>query len=374
MKKKKILIISKYFYPYESGSEKTSRYIIDYLVSRGNSVVLFCIKGNNERLNSKAIFYNIGSFEKIYDIFAKKRILKELVDIILGFLFVLKIVKKEKVDVINIHYAEAVMFPAVLLGKIFSKKTVILWPTSSVYHLKEYESKIVYIYNKISSKLTDTFIAKGMEEKQFVKIFKVNPKRLIATPNPIEQKDYDLPLPEPKERLGIYYLGKYNSFKRPDILIKAVHKMKRENLEKIFVSLFGDGDYRERIEKLVKKLGLENTIKINPPTKNVKDVILKHHIFVYPSPYEPAFAQSILEAFSSARIVVCKKTCSMERYFDENSYFGLEKIDSTQLSKTLDFIVENYDQVKKKGVNARQIIIEKFNFDHFISILEGSFK
>ncbi|MEJ5307230.1 MAG: glycosyltransferase family 4 protein [candidate division WOR-3 bacterium] len=374
MKKKKILIVSKYFYPYESGSEKTSRYIIDYLINRGNSVVLFCIKGNNERLNSKALFYNIGRFEKMYDIFSKKKILKELVDIVLGFLFVLKIIYKERVDIINIHYAEAVMFPAILLGKIFSIKTVVLWPTSSVYHLKEHESKIVYVYNKISSKLTDLFIAKGMEEKQFVKVFKVNPKRLIPTPNPIEQKDYDLPLPESDERLGVYYLGKYNGFKRPDILIKAVHKMKKENRKKIFVSLFGDGDYREKIEKLVEKLALFDTVKINPPTKNVKEVISIHHIFVYPSPFEPAFAQSILEAFSSARIVVCKKTCSMERYFDENSYFGLEKIDSNQLAKTLDFIVENYDKVKVKGINARKIIIEKFNFDHFISILEDSFK
>ncbi|MEO0289403.1 MAG: glycosyltransferase family 4 protein [candidate division WOR-3 bacterium] len=374
MKNKKILIVSKYFYPYESGSEKTSRYIIDYLVNRGNSVVLFCIKGNSERLNSKTVFYNIGRFERIYEIFAKKKILKELVDIVTGFLFIFQIIKREKVDVINIHYAEAVMLPAVLLGKIFSIKTVILWPTSSVYHLKEHESKIVYIYSKVSSKLTDKFIAKGMEEKQFIKLFKVNPKRLIPTPNPIEQKDYDLPLPESNKILGIYYLGKYNSFKRPDILIKAVHKMKKENREKIFVSLFGDGDFREKIEKLVERFDLKNTIKINQPTKNVKDVILKHHIFVYPSPYEPAFAQSILEAFSSARIVVCKKTFSMERYFDEYSYFGLMKMDSTQLAKTLDFIVENYDQVKKKGVKAKKIIIEKFNFDNFISILEDSFQ
>lgn len=374
MKKKKILIISKYFYPFESGSEKTSRYIIDYLINRGNSVVLFCIKGNNERLNSKALFYNIGRFEKIYDIFSKKRILKELIDIVLGFLFVLKVIYKEKVDVINIHYAEAVMLPAVLLGKIFSIKTVILWPTSSVYHLKEHERKIVYTYSKISSKLTDIFIAKGMEEKQFIKLFKVNPKRLIPTPNPIEQKDYDLPLPESDERLGIYYLGKYNGFKRPDILVKAVYKMKTENREKIFVSLFGEGEYKERIEKLVEKFDLGKIVKINPPTKNVKDVISKHHIFVYPSPYEPAFAQSILEAFSSARIVVCKKTCSMERYFDDKSYFGLEKIDSTQLSKTLDFIVENYEKVKEKGFNAKEIIVNKFNFDHFISILEDSFR
>lgn len=374
MKKKKILIISKYFYPYESGSEKTSRYIIDYLVNRGNYVVLFCIKGNNEKLNSNTKFYNTEKYEQIYNIFSKIKILKELVDIIFGFFFILKIIKKEKVNIINIHYAEAVMLPAVLLGKFFSIKTVILWPTSSVYHLKKYESRIVYIYSKISSKIVDIFIAKGMEEKQFVKIFKVNPKRLIPTPNPIEQKDYDLPLPVSEQMLGIYYLGKYNGFKRPDILVKALHKMKNENREKIFVSLFGDGDFRKKIEKLVKEFNLEGIVKINPPTKNVKDVISKHHIFVYPSPYEPAFAQSILEAFSSARIVVCKKTCSMERYFDENSYFGLGKMTSTELSKTLDFIVENYKKVKDKGINAKKIIVEKFNFDHFISILEDSFK
>jgi len=367
---RKVLIVSKYFYPYESGSEKTTRYIIDYLIKRKFNVVFFCVKGDSQKLNERVVFYTIKNFEKFYDKFSKKKILKEFLDAIFGFIYILKIILKERIDVINIHYAESLMFPAVILGKIFSIKTVILWPTSSVYHLKKYEKRIVYIYSKISSKISDLFIAKGMDEVEIKKIFKVNPKRLVSTPNPIEQKDYDIPFPEKSEKLGIYYLGKYNGFKRPDILVKSIGKMKSENRKKIFVSLYGEGDYKSKVDNLVKNLDLEKIVKVNPPTKDVEGVIRNHHIFVYPSPFEPAFAQSILESFSAARLVVCKKTKAMERYFNEDSYFGLERMDTSSLAEILNFIVENYEKEKIKGVKAREIIIEKFNFDYFIDILE----
>ncbi len=367
---RKVLIVSKYFYPFESGSEKTTRYIIDYLLKRNYNVILFCLKGDSQKLSEKVVFYSIKNFEKFYDRFSKKKILKEILDTIFGFVFIFKIILKEKVKVINVHYAEGVMLPAVILGKIFSIKTVILWPTSSVNHLKKYEKKIVYIYSKISSKISDLFIAKGMDEVEIKKIFKVNSKRLVSTPNPIEQKDYDLPFPEKSEKLGIYYLGKYNGFKRPDILVRALAKMKLENRRKIFVSLYGEGDYKSKVDDLVKKLDLERIVTVNPPTRDVKGVIKNHHIFVYPSPFEPAFAQSILESFSAGRLVVCKKTKAMERYFNEDSYFGLEKMDSSSLSKILDWIVENYEKEKVKGIKAKKIIIEKFNFDYFMDILE----
>lgn len=371
---KNILIISKYFYPYESGSEKTTRYIIDNLIEKNYKIVLLSFKGNRERLNEKAVFYSLGRFKRIYDFFEKKKFFKEFFDIFFGALIIFKIILKEKTDLINIHYAESIMLPAVFIGKLFSKKTVILWPTSSVYHLKNYDKRVNYFISKISSKLADRFIAKGMDVDEIKKIFKISSNKLFLTPNPVEYKDYEVELNDFNGKLGIYYLGKYNGFKRPDILIEAVGMMKKENLKKIEVSFYGEGDYREKMEKLVKKLALENIIKIYSPVKNVKEVISKNHVFVYPSPFEPAFAQSILESFSSGRIVICKRTKSMERFFDEKSYIGIKRMDPLSLSKQLDMVVENYDSLKYLGMNAKKIIIEKFNFNYFISLLEELFQ
>jgi glycosyltransferase involved in cell wall biosynthesis len=364
---RKILIVSKYFYPFESGSEKTTRYIIDYLAKQDYRTVLFCAKGGRDKLNKDAVFYTMEK-NKIYSFLSKKRFLKEFADIFIGGANLLKIFLKEKIDVVNIHYSEAIGVPAVVLSKIFNKKCIVLWPTSSLYHSKKTDGKLSFISSKFYSSLCDVFLAKGMPSEQMRKYFKVKKQRLFETVNPVEQKDYDPgECDYNAEILGIYYLGKYNDFKRPEILIKAIDLLSDFYKKKVRVSLYGNGPYENMIKDIVKEKKLESIVFINPPTKNVKEVIKENHIFVYPSLYEPAFSQSILESLGSGRIVICRKTKGITKYFKSDSIVAISPMNERVLADAIMRVLDNREECRKIARRAKSIISETFSFDSFMA-------
>ena len=364
---KNVLIISKYFYPYESGSEKTTRYIIDYLAEKNFKVTLFCARGSSEKLNSKASFVSLEK-NKLYLFLSKKKFVKEFADIIFGFGALFLIMRKERFDSVNIHYAQSIGLSAVVLSKLFLTKSVVLWPTSSLCHSKLTDGKIQFITEKTYSFLADAFLAKGMPSQQMRKYFRVRKEKLFETVNPVEQKDYDPGACDFQAKiLGVYYLGKYNGFKRPDILIRALELLKPEERGALRVSLYGNGYYEPLIRKMVKNLGLEGTVNINPPTKDVKGVIRDNHVFVYPSPYEPAFSQSILESLVGGRAVVCRNTAGIRKYFKDDSIIGVMPMNEKNLADKLSWIIKNRKMTEEIALNGKKIISLTFTFENFMN-------
>ncbi|MDD3804520.1 MAG: glycosyltransferase family 4 protein [bacterium] len=364
---KNVLIISKYFYPYESGSEKTTRYIIDYLAENNFKVTLFCARGSSEKLNSKANFVSLEK-NKLYLFLSKKRFAKELADIMFGFKALFLLMRKERYDSVNIHYSQSFGLPAVVLSKLFGTKSVVLWPTSSLYHSKLTDGKIQFITEKTYSFLADAFLAKGMPSRQMRKYFRVRKEKLFETVNPVEQRDYDPGECDFHNKvLGVYYLGKYNEFKRPDILIRSLGLLKPEERGALRISLYGSGNYELTIRRIVKELGLEEIVNINPPTKDVKSVIRDNHVFVYPSPYEPAFSQSILESLGSGRAVICRNTAGIRKYFKDDSIIGVMPMNEENLAKKLSWIISDRKGAEEIARNGKRIISRTFTFENFMN-------
>lgn len=165
---KRVLIVSKYFHPFESGSEKTTRYIIDYLTERGYKTTLFCARGGREKLNPSAEFFSLEG-NPLYLFLSSRKASKAAADVFFGFFIMLFIILRERPESINIHYTQAMGLPAVLLAKLFSIKSIVLWPTSSLYHSKKSDGKISFIIDKTYSYLADAFLAKGMPSGQMRK-------------------------------------------------------------------------------------------------------------------------------------------------------------------------------------------------------------
>ncbi|MGE3063050.1 MAG: glycosyltransferase [bacterium] len=329
--------------------------------------MLFCAFGSREKTGADTVFYTMNS-NVLYRYFSKKKILKELADIFIGGIYLLRIFIKERIDTVSVHYSESLGLPAVLLAKIFGKKTVVLWPTSSLKHSKMTEGRLLFISEKIYSFLSDVFLAKGMPSEQMRMYFRVKKNRLFETVNPVEQKDYDPGLCNfSDKRLGVYYLGKYNDFKRPDILVKAVSLLDEEKRKCICVSLYGNGPYEAMIKNLVKELKLESVVAINPPTRDVKQVIKNNHLFVYPSLYEPAFSQSILESLGSGRVVICRNTKGVSKYFKEDSILGVLPMNEKRLSDAISWVIDNREKAEQMALKAKSIISKEFTFENFMN-------
>ncbi len=371
-----ILIISKFFYPHESGSEKTTRYIIDYLVkNKNNKIFLFNIIGTNERLNEKAYYYKMPNVF-LYKKMQKIKYLKEISDVFFPFIFLFIFLLKHRINIIHIHYAESVGLPAVLLGKLFNIKTVVLWPTSSLYHFKRSENKLSYSINKLYSNLCDLFIIKGMSETQFTKYFKIKKHKYMHSVNPVELKDYETkPLSDKRPKIiNILYFGKYNEYRRPEKLIFAIKKLPNNIKKNIKVNMYGKGDYENYIRELNRKYKLENIITINGYANNVKEIMENAHIVVSTTPYEPAYAQALLEAIAAGKIIIVKKSEGIEKFFKNNVLYLLDKMNSKNIANAIIEIINNYEDFVPKANNAKKIVLEKFNFKYFFKQIDISFK
>jgi len=157
-------------------------------------------------------------------------------------------------------------------------------------------------------------------------------------------------------------LGKINDYKRADLLIEALPMVKNNNIEAHF---YGNGPHEKNLKNLIIKLNLQQKAFIHDPTRDVKKLISQHQIFVFPSPYESAYSQSLLEAIAASRITILKYTDGIKKFFPENSIIGLNKINPEKLAVSIDFAIENYEDCLAAAERGSEIVKSMFSFDYF---------
>ena len=95
---------------------------------------------------------------------------------------------------------------------------------------------------------------------------------------------------------NITYIGRLSKIKGVQILIEAYARLIQNN-ENINLTIVGDGDYRESLEKRVTDLRLKSVFFAGK-TVDIKNYLEKASIFVYPSIIEEVFGISIAEAMA----------------------------------------------------------------------------
>lgn len=173
-----------------------------------------------------------------------------------------------------------------------------------------------------------------------------------------------------KKGEGILFLGKMTEIKDIEILISAVHLSKTQTK----ISLVGpcEGEYKERLYNLVKKLNLKN-IKFYPAVFDLKkklDLIDSHEIFILPSKRE-AMPQALIEAMARKKIAVSSNTQGGKEIIKDNfSGFLFKRGDSEDLSRVLTE-VQSMNDIKKDKIrqNARNSVIQ-FSWESLIEKLE----
>lgn len=362
-----VLILTKYFHPFESGSEKTSRYIAEYMSANGDRVHIFALKGEGEMLGGRTFFHNIGE-NPLYTFLSKKLYMKEISDMLFSFIPILLIIIRYRIKLVYLHYTEAMGLSGLAAAKIMGVKTAVLWPTSSLRHFKMTENPLSFLINRIFTRASDVFIAKGMSAAQMKKYLRIRTERLHYSVNPVEYGDYSsAELPEnPPEKMKVLYLGKYNDFKRADFLIKAIILMTPERRRRFEVNLYGNGPDEAYLKELVQANGLDGEVHVNPPSRNVKQILGESHIYVYPSPFEPAYSQSILESLCAGRITICRYTEGIARFFkDGRDIIGIRDMNEHSIADKLLWAADNYREAFKIAESGRRIVRDVFTFKNF---------
>ncbi len=164
----------------------------------------------------------------------------------------------------------------------------------------------------------------------------------------------------------VVYVGRLVEYKGLPILLEAMRIVQRELPIKLVV--VGDGEDRQRFEKLAEELGVDVEFKGRLPEKEKIDVIKRARILVLPSQSRlEAFGIVLLEAMACGTPVIGSNTAGVRDVAREGGlvFYGVEDLADKILK-----LVTNERLAKSLGRKGRRKVEEKYNWNAVIERIE----
>jgi glycosyltransferase involved in cell wall biosynthesis len=116
-----------------------------------------------------------------------------------------------------------------------------------------------------------------------------------------------------KDCFVIGHIGRFNSSKNHEYLIRVFHELYRIN-NSAYLLLIGDGEKKERIENLAIKIGVKDRIRFLGVRNDVSELLQAMDVFVFPSKFE-ALPVTLVEAQSSGLRIIASDSITKDITF-----------------------------------------------------------
>ena len=245
---------------------------------------------------------------------------------IFGTIALYKLVKKEKIDIVNAHWILPNGFIASVVSKLTEVPVVSTLPGSDVYmadrnNLYRYMAKFAAETSSAISSNSPQLLEdlaqiceklgtkKGsIQKKSFPIMYGTDPKKLYPTTKNVLKIRKKLNIK--KENLVISSVGRLVSKKGYKYLIEAAPTVIKKNRDVVFM-IFGEGDQRQELEQRVRELKLEQYFRFPGWVKYDEMLYYQNlgDIFVLPSIRDEEGnlddqSVSVVEAMACAKPVV----------------------------------------------------------------------
>ncbi|MFJ7974839.1 glycosyltransferase family 4 protein [Peribacillus sp. NPDC096379] len=198
-------------------------------------------------------------------------------------------------------------------------------------------------------------------------------KKSIIIQNPVFVNDYtDLPTKFNRKKT-IVSVGRLINSKGFDVLIKAF-SMIHHDYPEYKLLIYGDGEELESLQRLIKKLSLENKVELPGHMKNIPTNIFDAAVFVFPSRLE-GMPNALLEAMACG--LPCVSTdCDMGPRELINNYENgiLVPVDEeNEMEKAIREILNDTQLAIRLGNNAKKVQVKnsiEVIGDHILEYME----
>lgn len=322
------------------------------------NIKLFCyalrVSNNSFGHSNKQAFYSSNNKSK-YDLFS--------------FFELKNFVKKKDIKILHLHLAKSIMF-GILLKMFYFKDVKIIVHE----HGRIYENNFWYNYFlRILQDKIDLFIAVSEATKRMlIKNAKIKQNKIKILYNFVDLEQFDsqkmeINILEERTKLGfreedfvIGLAGRHIERKGFRDLIIAMDKIK--NYEYIKLLILGNGPKKEEYEKLVKKLGLSNSITFLGFIPDIKKFYLLIDCIVIPSHWEPS--PMIFYEVQAMGVPLISSNAESLNELVSDSYNGVifDVRDTSDLARKIIRLYENQNLqtniIKNSLINAKIYSIE----------------
>lgn len=251
------------------------------------------------------------------------------------FIKLLKVIRKEKFDVLHVHGSSSLLAIELLAGKLGGVKIRI----AHSHNTRCKHELLNRVLKPIFMRLTTVRLACGIEAGKWL----YGEKNFFVINNGIEAKKYKFDIKkrnnirtelELNDKLVIGHIGTFNEQKNHKFLIDIF----REILKKVpnsHLLLIGEGDKYLEVKEQVKNEGMEKNITFLGVRTDVEDLLQGMDIMVLPSLYE-GFPVIALEAQASGlRIILSDNITNKVKITDLVEFESLNKSYEKWIQKIL---------------------------------------
>jgi glycosyltransferase involved in cell wall biosynthesis len=139
--------------------------------------------------------------------------------------------------------------------------------------------------------------------------------------------------------------GLLKRYKRVDLLLLALHDLVNRGFVNFQCHLIGDGEYKENLKLLTKKLGIEDYVVFDGVLDEKHPLITKSDILIAPGSVEP-WGIRINEAIQRAQVVISSEGVGASYLIEESGGGKVFKIGSYKhLADCIQFYLEDYKRI-----------------------------
>jgi glycosyltransferase involved in cell wall biosynthesis len=293
---------------------------------------------------------------------------------------VTNVIKEENIDIVNGQGARAEFYARIASGRTGTSKYISTIATPVEGYDVDFLKKRLYRFlDRFPEKYVDRFIVVSDALKDLmIHQRRISAEKVVKIYNGIEINHYD------PDKLKNQRLQIRNEFILNDdvILIGAIGRLVWQKGFTYFLRcipdiikhiaqtrfvIVGDGEMREYLQNVSKKLGIENYLFFTGQRSDIMDILAATDIIVIPSLQE-GFPMITLEAMAMKKPIIATRINGItEQISDSVEGILVEPRNASALTIAIKRLVENPELATSLGEAARKRVIKDFSVEKMIS-------
>ena len=366
-----ILLLSYHFLPGFEGSTSLITIIADLLAKSGHKVWVITHKFEGIEYKTHPNIKIVFVSSELFFGENKTSLLKTIRFTLAAIRAGLKIIKKEKIDIIH---SNAIAAPAGgWLSYLSSKKHIML-----IHDLYSVDPNFWKEWKKQEGNSSFNVLLGKLLEKVYVNsrfaaihtVSEASKDDLVkfGVKKPIFVIHNAIPIKEAETtKINQYQfvcVGRLVFYKNIQVVINAVILLK-EKFPKINLIIIGKGPYRNKLEKLMKQNNLQENITFKGHVSNNEKnkLISSSQALVFPSLFE-GFGLVILEAFMQKKPVLVSNVRPLSDIVEhEKTGLVIPAHDEKEWAKAIERILDEQENASKMGITGRIVLEEKYTLE-----------
>ena len=326
---------------YNGGAERVTCNLANYLCSTKNKVtiVTFGINEKSYKLRNDVFVYNLISAEEKAK-FSKFRA------ILVRIFRLYRLWKNNQYDVVismlPVQIILSLCMKSVIRGKLIISERV-------------YPQEYCVIVRGMLKRLAVRADGCIFQTDDIMRWYGQNLAKCVVIPNAVN-KDFGTKHYVGKREKKIVSVGRLVKQKNFELLIKAFALLPAE-LDEYTLHIFGEGNERENLTRLIQNLKLESKVFLEGNVKNVAERIDKATLFVLASDYE-GMPNALMEAMSCGLPCIstdCRGVGARALIKSGENGYLVNCNDIMELSECMKAVLSSEDIRRKLGGNAAKI-------------------